>query len=374
MAGLDEKVVTARALRSDRRRSEALEKAPTKSAAPKKEMKSLARRAARPLESSVVTRKRRRPKARAMAGSASSSEPPVCETPRDATGDLAEPRAAATDSLPVTTPTPTPTAAPREKDGASPTRVFLAPVEDAPHSEHALCFLLDHLAREGDVVHLLVVVPATHPSSALAYGGPMVPRVSPTASKVSRQLRPRFVFTRNVARKCFTFPDWFLTTLGSSFAPPPVDESTTNLPPFLATRPWPPPAMATPGMAFFEQIEIDERNRRRADARNAEAFCKRRFLPIFNRTRFKTDAVVRFVLDVRRSNLDTWSVGEVICDHAERLGATAIVMAPHGRGRLREWFVGSACRHCLRRSKVALVIARPDYESTRAEEDEEDAL
>jgi hypothetical protein len=180
--------------------------------------------------------------------------------------------------------------------------------------------------------------------------------------------------TRNVARKCFTFPDWFLTTLGSSFASPPVDESTTNLPPLLATRPWPPPAMATPGMAFFEQIEIDERNRRRADARNAEAFCKRRFLPILNRTRFKTDAVVRFVLDVRRSNLDTWSVGEVICDHAERLGATAIVMAPHGRGRLREWFVGSACRHCLRRSKVALVIARPDYESTRAEEDEEDAL
>ena len=106
-----------------------------KSAAPK-EMKSLARRAARPVESSVVTRKRRRPKTRAIAGSASSSEPPVCETPRDATGDLAEPRAAATDSLPVTTPTPTPTAAPREKDGASPTRVFLAPVEDAPHSEH----------------------------------------------------------------------------------------------------------------------------------------------------------------------------------------------------------------------------------------------
>ena len=183
MAGLDEKVVTARALRSDRRRSEALGKSAHKSAAPK-EMKSLAR-AARPLESSVVTRKRRRPKTRAMAGSASSSEPPVCETPRDATGDLAEPRCAATDSLPVTTPTPTPTAAPREKDGASPTRVFLAPVEDAPHSEHALCFLLDHLAREGDVVHLLVVVPATHPSSALAYGGPMVPRVAPTASKVS---------------------------------------------------------------------------------------------------------------------------------------------------------------------------------------------
>ena len=70
--------------------------------------------------------------------------------------------------------------------------MFLAPVEDAPHSEHALSFLLDHLAREGDVVHLLVVVPATHPSSALAYGGPMVPRVAPTASKANPSLVSRF--------------------------------------------------------------------------------------------------------------------------------------------------------------------------------------
>ena len=145
------------------------------------------------------------------------------------------------------------------------------------------------------------------------------------------------------------------------------DESTTNLPPFFATRPWPPPAMSARGPAFFEQIERDERERRRADARNADAFCRRRFAPLF----FGSNR--QFVVETRRSNLDTWSVGEVICDHAERVGATAIVMAPHGRGRLREWFVGSACRHCLRRSKTALVIVRPDYESARAEEDAEAA-
>ena len=149
------------------------------------------------------------------------------------------------------------------------------------------------------------------------------------------------------------------------------DESTTNLPPFLATRPWPPPAMSAPGPAFFEQIERDERERRRADARNADAFCRRRFAPLFSRD--ENRPTTRFVVETRRSNLDTWSVGEVICDHAERVGATAIVMAPHGRGRLREWFVGSACRHCLRRSKTALVIVRPDYESARAEEDAEAA-
>ena len=124
-----------------------------------------------PFVSSTRTRARRR-KTREMAGAAASSEPPASETPRDATGERAEPRDVAADSLPATATTPPRSAPPREP------RVFLAPVEDAPHSEHAVSFLLDHLAREGDVVHLLVVVPATHPSSALAYGGPMVPRVA----------------------------------------------------------------------------------------------------------------------------------------------------------------------------------------------------
>lgn len=126
------------------------------------------------LESSVceLDANARRRKTREMAGAAASSEPPASETPRDATGERAEPRAVAADSLPATATTPPRSAPPREP------RVFLAPVEDAPHSEHAVSFLLDHLAREGDVVHLLVVVPATHPSSALAYGGPMVPRVA----------------------------------------------------------------------------------------------------------------------------------------------------------------------------------------------------
>ena len=128
--------------------------------------------------------------------------------------------------------------------------------------------------------------------------------------------------------------------------------------------------MSAPGPAFFEQIERDERERRRADARNADAFCRRRFAPLFFGSRINGPKT-RFVVETRRSNLDTWSVGEVICDHAERMGATAIVMAPHGRGRLREWFVGSACRHCLRRSKTPLVIVRPDYARVRAKQEPE---
>ena len=140
------------------------------------------------------------------------------------------------------------------------------------------------------------------------------------------------------------------------------------------------------GPAFFEQIERDERERRQIRAalfgptREDAPFEPGYLEPICDhaervgarrhgaaRPRAQTASpeqngavIVRPDYESARaeedadraaragSNLDTWSVGEVICDHAERVGATAIVMAPHGRGRLREWFVGSACRHRLR--------------------------
>ena len=130
--------------------------------------------------------------------------------------------------------------------------------------------------------------------------------------------------------------------------------------------------MATPGPAFFEQIERDERQRCRASAK-CGGFLQTPPRPIFNeRKRDDPPAAIAYSIRRRRATLepDTWSVGEVICDHAERLGATAIVMAPHGRGACASGS-RSACRHCLRRSKVALVIVRPDYQSTRAEEDAE---
>ena len=122
--------------------------------------------------------------------------------------------------------------------------------------------------------------------------------------------------------------------------------------------------MSPPGPEFYRAMERGERERRRADKRNAEAFCKRRFLPML-----KKHGVGKFVLDIRRGDLSTCSVVELICDHAERVKATAIVMAPHGKGRVREFFIGSTTKHCLSKSKVSLVVVRPDYKATRKEEE-----
>ena len=110
--------------------------------------------------------------------------------------------------------------------------------------------------------------------------------------------------------------------------------------------------MAVPGPAYFEQLERDERVRQAEDRRNAEAFVGRRFAPQLRRRG------VRFVVEVARGNLDTRSIGEVVCERAEELGATAIVMAPHERGRVREWVVGSVCNHCLHHSETPVVVVR----------------
>ena len=124
--------------------------------------------------------------------------------------------------------------------------------------------------------------------------------------------------------------------------------------------------MAVPGPAYFEQLERDERVRQAEDRRNAQAFVRRRFAPQLRRRD------VRFVVEVARGNLDTWSVGEVVCERAEELGAAAIVMAPHGRGRVKEWFVGSVCNHCLHHSKTPVVVVRGTSEPDRRDESGEE--
>ena len=112
--------------------------------------------------------------------------------------------------------------------------------------------------------------------------------------------------------------------------------------------------MATPGPTFWQQIEADERRRHATDRANARAFIAKRFEPILKK------AGVKFVIDVTRGDTNNWSVGEIVCNHAKMLKATAVVMAPHGKGRMKEFFVGSVCNHCLHRCEAPLVMVRPE--------------
>ena len=93
-------------------------------------------------------------------------------------------------------------------------------------------------------------------------------------------------------------------------------------------QPWH-PAMSFPGPTYFAELEREERQLHIQDKRNAEGFMKRRFAGPLR------EKGVKFVLDITRGNMDNWSIGEVVCNTAENLGASAVVMAPHGKGRVK---------------------------------------
>ena len=112
--------------------------------------------------------------------------------------------------------------------------------------------------------------------------------------------------------------------------------------------------MATPGPTFWQQIEADERTRHAEDRRAAEAFIAKRFVPLLTKRK------VKHVVDVTRGDTNNWSVGEIVCNHAKMLRASCVVMAPHGKGRVKEFFVGSVCNHCLHGCDAPLVLVRPE--------------
>ena len=56
------------------------------------------------------------------------------------------------------------------------------------------------------------------------------------------------------------------------------------------------------------------------------------------------------IVHLSRGNLDTNSIGEIVVMVAIELSATAIVMAPHGKGAARQWFFGSVTKYVAHHS------------------------
>ena len=234
-------------------------------------------------------------------------------------------------------------------------RVVLVPVDDSDHAQRAVAWAVDNLLRGGDggdVAHLLHVVPAVHAATAMAYGGPpvwmedlstfskslyAVTAIPPAAiSYPPRSLLGRF------------FSDALVVAL--SFA---TKNALTDAHPPAGSQPYH-ASMAVPGPTFWQQIEADERARHAEDRRAAEAFIENRFVPLLSKRR------VKYVVDVTRGDTNNWSVGEIVCNHAKMLRASCVVMASHGKGRVKEFFVGSVCNHCLHRCEAPLVLVRPE--------------
>lgn len=60
-------------------------------------------------------------------------------------------------------------------------------------------------------------------------------------------------------------------------------------------------------------------------------------------------------IDVQ-SEVDNDAIGRVICNKAEELGAAAVILAKHRRGRLQEMFMGSVCKYCVQNCPTPVVV------------------
>ena len=89
------------------------------------------------------------------------------------------------------------------------------------------------------------------------------------------------------------------------------------------------------------------------DRRNIEAaekFITARFLPLLK------EAKQPHAVEVVHFSTDADSVGEVVAARAERLGASAVVVAKHSKGAIKEMLLGSTAKHLTKHCKVPVVI------------------
>lgn len=82
------------------------------------------------------------------------------------------------------------------------------------------------------------------------------------------------------------------------------------------------------------------------------------------------EAGVEFRLDIVLFTTDAASVGEVLVSLANQLDAAVIVMASHGKGRLKEFVLGSSTVYVCRHSKKIPVVVVPEA-AVAAESDRE---
>ena len=89
------------------------------------------------------------------------------------------------------------------------------------------------------------------------------------------------------------------------------------------------------------------------DRRNVEAaerFISARFLPLLR------EAKQPHKVEVVHFSTDADSVGEVVAARAERLGATAVVLAKSNKGAVKSFLLGSTAKHLTKHCPVPVVV------------------
>eukprot|EP00884_Botryococcus_braunii_P002094 jgi/Botrbrau1/11886/Bobra.126_2s0019.1 len=86
--------------------------------------------------------------------------------------------------------------------------------------------------------------------------------------------------------------------------------------------------------------------------KNAEHFITQRFLPKLGN--LEPSPVVHVV----RADVDTDSIGNVVCRKVDELKATALIMASHSKTKLQEFFLGSVTNFCTHHCRKPVLVVK----------------
>lgn len=108
--------------------------------------------------------------------------------------------------------------------------------------------------------------------------------------------------------------------------------------------------LGVPAVDFTPQIN---REAYEAAVRKAEAFIVKRFL-----ARMPPEIQTTPIVHIIKSEVDSSNVGHVICQKAEELRATCVLMGSHNKGPVAEFFMGSVSQYVSHHCKTAVVIVK----------------
>jgi len=110
---------------------------------------------------------------------------------------------------------------------------------------------------------------------------------------------------------------------------------------------------ASYGVPAVDYVPQIDRDKYEALVRKAEEFIVRRFL-----SRFPADSKTTPIVHVIKSETDTESVGHIICQKAQDIKATIVVMANHNKNAVTEFFMGSVSQYVMHHCRKPVLVTR----------------
>ncbi|MEW5306820.1 MAG: hypothetical protein WDW36_009258 [Sanguina aurantia] len=108
--------------------------------------------------------------------------------------------------------------------------------------------------------------------------------------------------------------------------------------------------MGVPAVDFTPQIN---REAYESVVQTSETFIVKRFLSRLPEA-IETTPIVHII----KSEVDTESLGHIVCEKAEELKATLVIMGNHGKGKVAEFFRGSVSQYVAHTCKRPFLLVR----------------